>query len=62
MDEKTVAEIAEEMIKDITDGIENTGLRAGIIGEVGISSLTANEKKPTVSLWASVSSGEHSKR
>ena len=48
MDEKTVAEIAEEMVRDITDGIENTGLRAGIIGEIGISSLTPNEKKSVI--------------
>ena len=48
MDEKTVAEIAEEMVKDITDGVGNTGIRAGIIGEIGISNLTANEKKSII--------------
>ena len=48
MDEKTVVEIAEEMVKDITDGVGNTGIRAGIIGEIGISSLTANEKKSVI--------------
>lgn len=48
MDEKTVADIAEEMVRDITVGVEHTGIRAGIIGEVGISSLTANEKKSVI--------------
>jgi len=46
MDEKTVEQIAEEMVKDITEGVEGTGIRAGIIGEIGVSeSLTANEEK-----------------
>ncbi|MBM3235277.1 hypothetical protein FJZ31_03150 [Candidatus Poribacteria bacterium] len=68
MDEKTVEEIAEEMVKDITDGVvlcsrtgqssglpsarilatSATGIRAGIIGEIGISSLTANERKVVI--------------
>lgn len=48
MDEKTVGDIAEEMVNDITDGVGNTGIRAGIIGEIGISSLTANEKKSVI--------------
>ena len=48
MDEKTVEDIAEEMVKDITDGVGNTGIQAGIIGEIGISNLTANEKKSVI--------------
>jgi phosphotriesterase-related protein len=43
-----VEELVEEMVKDITDGVENTGIRAGIIGEIGISSLTTNEKKVVI--------------
>lgn len=48
MDEKTVEELAEEMVKDMTEGVKGTGIQAGVIGEIGIIgivSLTANEKK-----------------
>ena len=32
---ETANEIADEMIRDITEGIDGTGVRAGIIGELG---------------------------
>jgi phosphotriesterase-related protein len=46
MDSKTVDDIAREMIADITTGVGDTGVRAGIIGELGCSwPLTDNERK-----------------
>jgi phosphotriesterase-related protein len=46
MDAKTVDEIAAEMIVDITVGIQGTGIRAGVIGEIGTSiEIHPNEKK-----------------
>jgi phosphotriesterase-related protein len=39
-------EIAEEFIRDITVGVADTGIRAGVIGEIGCSwPLTENERK-----------------
>ena len=46
MDAKTEDDIAREIVSDITSGVGNTGVRAGIIGELGCSwPLTANERK-----------------
>ena len=45
MDEKSVSGIADEILGDIMEGVDGTGIRSGIIGEVGISTLTANEAK-----------------
>ena len=46
MDHKSESEIAEEIIADITRGVGDTGVRAGIIGELGCSwPLTENERK-----------------
>ncbi|MFC1903591.1 phosphotriesterase [Chloroflexota bacterium] len=46
MSEKTEQEIAEEIVREITEGIDDTGIKAGIIGEVGCSwSLMDNERK-----------------
>ena len=46
MDEKTDADIAQEMIGEITVGIGDTRVKAGIIGELGCSwPLTDNERK-----------------
>ncbi|MBA7680101.1 Phosphotriesterase homology protein [subsurface metagenome] len=43
---KTEEEIAQEIVRDIMVGVDNTGVRAGIIGEIGCSvPLTENEKK-----------------
>jgi phosphotriesterase-related protein len=46
---KTVDQIADEIVKEITEGIGGTDVRAGIIGEVGTSQpITENEKKVLV--------------
>jgi len=46
MDDKTVDEIAEEMITDISIGINGTDIRAGVIGELGTSvEIYPDEKK-----------------
>lgn len=44
MNEKTVETITTEMIKDITEGVDGSG----IIGEIGVSSLTDNEEKVVI--------------
>jgi phosphotriesterase-related protein len=33
----TVADIAEEIVRDILEGVDGSGIRAGIIGEIGVS-------------------------
>ena len=38
LDERTIEEIAEEMIGDFREGIDGTGIKAGIVGEIGTSS------------------------
>ena len=46
MDQKTEDEITEEIVHDITVGVKDTGVRSGIIGEIGCSvPLTRNERK-----------------
>jgi len=46
MDERTVADIRQEMLADIQIGIDGTGIRAGVIGELGISEeIHPNEEK-----------------
>ena len=47
MGERTVEDLTEEIIQDVTVGVGNTGVRSGIIGEVGVNGnpLTANEEK-----------------
>ena len=37
MDSTNVAELADELVSDVRDGIDDTDVRAGIIGEVGLS-------------------------
>ncbi len=45
-DGKSEREIADEMIRDIVDGVGGSGVRSGIIGEIGVgSSFTARERK-----------------
>ena len=44
--DRSVEEIAEEMITEFTDGIGETGIRPGIIGEIGTNDpITSSEKK-----------------
>ena len=47
MDQRTVEDMTEEIIGDITVGVGQTGIRAGIIGEVGVDGnpITPNEIK-----------------
>jgi phosphotriesterase-related protein len=46
MDEKTEEDIADEIVRDITTGVGGTGVKSGIIGEIGCSlPLTDNERK-----------------
>ena len=46
MDTKSEDDIVEEIIHDVTVGYKDTGIRSGVIGEVGCSwPLTANEEK-----------------
>jgi len=46
MDAKTEEEITEEIVKDITVGVDDTGIRSGVIGELGCSwPLHDNERK-----------------
>jgi phosphotriesterase-related protein len=46
MDKRTEEEIVDEVVRDILTGVGNTGVRAGIIGEIGNSDpWTLNEKK-----------------
>lgn len=46
MSEKTVEQIREEILKDLTIGISDTSICAGVIGEIGTSSeIHPNERK-----------------
>jgi len=46
MDSKTEEDIAQEIVNDIAVGVGDTGIRSGIIGEIGCSApLTDNERK-----------------
>lgn len=38
VDERSVPQLAEEMERDILEGIDGTGVRAGVIGEIGAGS------------------------
>jgi phosphotriesterase-related protein len=46
MDRRSVDELAREMIADVTTGVGDTGVRSGLIGEIGCTwPWTDNEKK-----------------
>lgn len=47
MDRLLTHELADRIIRDLTEGVEGTGIRAGIIGEIGIDLdyATAQEEK-----------------
>ena len=46
MDARSEESIADEIVRDIRDGVGQSGVRAGVIGEVGCSwPLTPNERK-----------------
>lgn len=43
--EKSVGQIADEMLRDVLEGIPGTGVRAGVLGEIGTSEpLAATER------------------
>ena len=49
MGERSVDDMAREIADDITEGVDGTGVKAGIIGEVGCTwPLTPNERKSLV--------------
>lgn len=46
MSERSAEDIAQEMVKEITVGMDDTDIRAGVIGEIGLSEeIHPNEKK-----------------
>ncbi len=46
MDERTAEDIARVIVSDVTEGVDGTGVRAGIIGEIGCTwPLAPNERK-----------------
>ncbi len=46
MDSRTEDDLVERMVLDVTEGVDGTGIRSGILGEVGCSwPLTVNERK-----------------
>ncbi len=46
MSERTEDEIFEKIVEDVTEGVDGTGIRSGIIGEVGCNfPLSDNERK-----------------
>ncbi|MCY4625197.1 MAG: phosphotriesterase-related protein [Chloroflexi bacterium] len=46
MDQRTAEDIARVIVSDVTEGVDGTGVRAGIIGEIGCTwPLAANERK-----------------
>ena len=60
MDQRTPEDLAEEIIRDITIGVAETGVRSGIIGEIGINGnpITPNEEKSLrATAWASKATG-----
>ncbi len=49
MDQKTVEEMTDVIVRDVAVGVDGTGVRSGVIGEVGINGnpLIDNERKST---------------
>ena len=47
MDDRTVESLTDEIVRDITVGIPGTGVRSGVIGEIGVNGdpITPNEDK-----------------
>lgn len=48
MDHRTEDDICEEIVRDITTGVGDTGVRAGIIGEIGCTSPLANNERKSL--------------
>ena len=46
MDRWSEADIVEQVVRDVTEGVDGTGIRSGVIGEIGCSwPLAENERK-----------------
>lgn len=47
MDSRSVDELTAEIVRDVTTGVRDTGIRSGIIGEIGVQGdpVTANDIK-----------------
>ena len=45
MDRRTVEDMTDEIVRDVTVGVGDTGIRSGIIGEVGIEGNPINENE-----------------
>ena len=47
MDQRTVEDLTDEIVRDVTVGVGDTGIRSGIIGEVGVQGdpITENDIK-----------------
>lgn len=46
LDERSIEDITEELVRDVTVGVGNSGVRSGLIGEIGVSDqMTAREEK-----------------
>ena len=52
MDERSVEDLAREIIGDIVDGVEGSGVRAGIIGEIGCTWPLAPAERKSLSAAA----------
>ncbi|WP_260405662.1 phosphotriesterase family protein [Paenibacillus sp. 598K] len=49
MDDRTVQSITEELLREITVGIDGTSIKAGVIGEIGTSEIIyPNERKTLI--------------
>ena len=57
MDERSVDDLAREIVGDIVEGVEGSGVRAGIIGEVGCTWPLAPNERKSVSA-AAIAQGE----
>ena len=46
MDRRSEDELMEEIVRDVQEGCDGTGIKAGVIGEIGCSApMTPNERK-----------------
>ena len=47
MEERTVEDLTEAIVRDVTVGVADTGIRAGVVGEIGVEGdpITPNEEK-----------------
>ena len=48
MGKKTEDDITDEIVRDLTGGVADTGIRAGIIGEIGCSWPLTNDERKTL--------------